>query len=169
MFVFDVLYYNLKEKYHRRNISNFNFLVLFLKMFIFDAVTFFSCLVLVQVTQFFSGSRYLWDGYFWGNIFPLNYQNVYGHQTCQDIDIWWGAPTHTFAWHLSGVVFLGGLFSFFYDLIIELSKNEKLEKYRIILSQHTNYVHKWLVHLKFGMLTASMFILFCEIPNYVQV
>ena len=33
-----------------------------------------------------------------------------------------------------------------YGLIIEFSRNEKLQKYRIILSQHTNYLHKWLVH-----------------------
>ena len=35
----------------------------------------------------------------------------------------------------------------FYGLIIELPRNEKLQKYRIILSQHTNYLHKWLVLL----------------------
>ena len=43
-----------------------------------------------------------------------------------------------------------------YALITELSRNEKLQKYRIILSQHTNYLHKWLVH----MFTAAMFIFF---------
>ena len=32
-----------------------------------------------------------------------------------------------------------------YGLIIELSRNEKLQKYRIILSQHTTYLHRWLV------------------------
>ena len=32
-----------------------------------------------------------------------------------------------------------------YGLITELSRNEKLQKYRIILFQHTNYLHKWLV------------------------
>ena len=32
-----------------------------------------------------------------------------------------------------------------YGLIIYFSRNEKLQKYRIILSKHTNYLHKWLV------------------------
>ena len=44
-----------------------------------------------------------------------------------------------------------------YGLIIELSRNEKLQKYRIILSQYTNYLHKWLVYLNFDMFTAAMF------------
>ena len=43
-----------------------------------------------------------------------------------------------------------------YALIIELSENEKLQKYRIILSQHNGYLHKWLVHLHFDMFTAAM-------------
>ena len=34
----------------------------------------------------------------------------------------------------------------FYRLIIELWRNEKLQEYRIILSQHINYLHKCLVH-----------------------
>ena len=50
-----------------------------------------------------------------------------------------------------------------YDLIVELSKNEKVQKYRIILSQHTNYLHKWLVHLNFDMFTAAMFTFLCVI------
>ena len=45
-------------------------------------------------------------------------------------------------------------------LIVELSRNEKLQKNRIILSQHTNYLHKWLLHLNFDMFTAAMFIFF---------
>ena len=48
---------------------------------------------------------------------------------------------------------------YFLGLIIELSRNEKLQKYRI-LSQHTNYLHKWLVHLNFDTFTAALFILF---------
>ena len=51
---------------------------------------------------------------------------------------------------------------YFYGLIIEFSRNEKLQKYRIILSQHTYYLHKWLVHLNFDMFTAAMFILFLQ-------
>ena len=30
----------------------------------------------------------------------------------------------------------------FYDLITELSKNEKLQKYQIIFSEHSYYLHK---------------------------
>ena len=36
----------------------------------------------------------------------------------------------------------------------------KLQKYRIIQSQHTNYLHKWLVRLNFDMFTAAVFIFF---------
>ena len=32
-----------------------------------------------------------------------------------------------------------------HGLITELSRNEKLQKCRIILSQHTSYLHRWLV------------------------
>ena len=41
------------------------------------------------------------------NIFPLNYQNAYGHRTFQDGDIPWGASTHKFAWHINKVVLWG--------------------------------------------------------------
>ena len=54
-----------------------------------------------------------------------------------------------------------------YRLIIELSKNEKLQKYRIILSRHTISTND-LVHLNFDMFTAAMFIFFCEISEYMQ-
>ena len=37
-------------------------------------------LVVIQLTQFFSGSTYLSD-LFLMNHFSLNYQNAYGHQT----------------------------------------------------------------------------------------
>ena len=47
-----------------------------------------------------------------------------------------------------------------YGLIIENSRNEKLQKYKIILSQHTNYLPKWLVQLNFDMFTAAMFIFY---------
>ena len=43
------------------------------------------------------------------------------------------------------------------NLIIELSRNEKLQKYRIILSPHTNYLHKWLVNLHFDKFPAVVF------------
>ena len=40
-------------------------------------------------------------------MFPLNYQNVYGHQTFWGGDMQQGVLTHKYAWHLSGVVLLG--------------------------------------------------------------
>ena len=52
-----------------------------------------------------------------------------------------------------------------YGFIIEVSRSEKLQKYRIILSQHTNYLHKWLVHLNFDMFIAAMFICFVRFLN----
>ena len=53
-------------------------------------------------------------------------------------------------------------------LIIAFLRDEKLRNYRILMSPHTNYSHKCLVHLNFDMFTAAMFISFCEIPKYVQ-
>ena len=44
-----------------------------------------------------------------------------------------------------------------YGLIIELSRNEKLQKHRIILSQHTNYLHKWLVYFLICLLLLCLF------------
>ena len=44
-----------------------------------------------------------------------------------------------------------------YGLIIELSRNEKLQKYRIILSQHTSYLHKWLVYFLICLLLLCLF------------
>ena len=41
-------------------------------------------------------------------------------------------------------------------LIVKLSRNEKLQKYK----KSTNYLHKWLLHLNFDMFTAAMFIFF---------
>ena len=41
------------------------------------------------------------------SIFPLNYQNAYGHQTFKRGDMLRGALTHNNAWHLNGVVLLG--------------------------------------------------------------
>ena len=42
----------------------FNFWALLLKMYIFEVVTFSSCLVVVQSSQLFSGSTYLQDSCF---------------------------------------------------------------------------------------------------------
>ena len=39
----------------------FNFWALLLKIYIFEIVTFLSCLVFIQSIQFFSGSTYLLD------------------------------------------------------------------------------------------------------------
>ena len=45
-----------------------------------------------------------------------------------------------------------------YGLIIETCK-----KYRILLSQYTKYLHKWLVRGSFDMFTAAMFINFFSV------
>ena len=58
--------------------------------------------------------------------------------------------------------------AYFFDLIIELSKNEKLKKYRITYSSHTNHLYKRLVLLNFVMFTVVIITFFCKIPNYVQ-
>ena len=84
-----------------------NFWALLLKMYIFEVVTFFSCLMVIQSTQFFSGSSYLWDSCFWWSIFPPNYQNAYNHQTFQVGDMLQGALTDVSTWHLNGVVLRG--------------------------------------------------------------
>ena len=47
-------------------------------------------------------------------------------------------------------------------------KGWKTPKYRIILSQLTNYVHKWFLHKSFDMFTATMYIFFYKNPKYVQ-
>ena len=47
------------EGSHKGKNMFFNFWALLLKMYIFEVVTFFSCLVVIQSTQFFSGSTYL--------------------------------------------------------------------------------------------------------------
>ena len=54
-----------------------------------------------------------------------------------------------------------------YASIIEFSSHEKLQKERIILSQHTNYLQKCLVHFLTCLLVSCLFF-FCEIANYVQ-
>ena len=56
-----------------------------------------------------------------------------------------------------------------YGLIIELSRKEKLPKYRLIVSRYTKYLHKLLVCLNFDMFTASIYTFSCEILKYVQV
>ena len=76
-------------------------------MHIFEVVTFFSRLVVIQSTQFFSGSTCLLDSCFWWSIFPLNYKNAYGHQIFQVGDMLRGAVTHKYTWYLNGVVLWG--------------------------------------------------------------
>ena len=51
-----------------------------------------------------------------------------------------------------------------YSLIIELSRNEKLQKHRIILSQHASHLHKWLVYFLICLLQMC-YIVFSEILN----
>ena len=46
-----------------------------------------------------------------------------------------------------------------YGLIFELVGNEKLRKYRIILSHHTSYLHKWLVHFLICLLLLCLIFL----------
>ena len=54
-----------------------------------------------------------------------------------------------------------------YGFIIEFSNNEKLQKKRIILSQHTKYLHKWLV-LFWHVWWCHVNFFFCEIRKYLQ-
>lgn len=53
-----------KLKMECKNGMFFNFWVLFLKMHIFEIVTFLSRLVLIQLTKFFSRNTYLQYSYF---------------------------------------------------------------------------------------------------------
>ena len=48
------------------------------------------------------------------------------------------------------------MISFYYVWFDYWTLNEKLQKRRTILSQSTNYLHKWLVHLNFDMSNAAM-------------
>ena len=68
-------YYKRKviEGSHEGKNMIFNFWALLLKMYIFEAVIFFSCEVFIQSTQFFSAGTYLCDPCFLCSIFPLNY------------------------------------------------------------------------------------------------
>ena len=75
----------------------FNFWTLLFKNVFFETGAFFSYLVVIQSTQFFSGSTYLQDSCFWRRIFPLNYQNAYDYQTFQGGDMLQGALTHIYA------------------------------------------------------------------------
>ena len=66
-------------------------------------------LVLIQSTQFFSVSTYLYDSCFQWSIFLLNYQSAYSHQAFQDGEILQVTPTHIFSWNLNEVVLWGHL------------------------------------------------------------
>ena len=44
--------------------------------------------------------QYVFIRCFWWSIFPLNYQNTYGHQTFQGGDMQGGALAHKYAWYL---------------------------------------------------------------------
>ena len=62
----------------------FNFWVFLIKMYIFEVVIFFSCLVAIQST--------------------LNYQNAYGYEAFQSDDVLRGALTHKYVWRFNGKV-----------------------------------------------------------------
>ena len=87
----------------------FNFWALLIKMYIFEVVIVFSCLVVIQSTRFFTDSTYLLDSSFWWSIFPLNYHNACDHQTFQGGDMLQGALTYIYARHLKWVVLWGHL------------------------------------------------------------
>ena len=53
-------------------------------------------------------------------------------------------------------------------MIIELLRNEKLQKHKIIQSQHTSYLHKWLVHFLIYVYYYYLYFFFWEIPKCVQ-
>ena len=91
---------SLKKVVIKRKICFYNFCVLLLEMYTFEVVQFFYCLVFIQLTQFFSGSRYLEDSCFWWSIFPLNYNNAYGHQNFHGGGMMQRAITHKYVWHL---------------------------------------------------------------------
>ena len=56
--------------------------------------------------------------------------------------------------------------STFYGLIIEFSRNEKLQKYRIIISQHTIYTNDW---SPFWLVYCyRVYLFFCEITKHMQ-
>ena len=65
--------------------------------YFFEVVTFFSCLAVIQSTQFLSGNTYSQDSCFSWSIFPLNYQNSYDYQTFQGSDMLQGALTLIYA------------------------------------------------------------------------
>ena len=55
---------------------------------------------------------------------------------------------------------------YFYGLIIEFSRNEKLQKYRIIISQHTIYTNDW---SPFWLVYCyRVYFFFCEITKHMQ-
>ena len=57
--------------------------------------------------------------------------------------------------------------STFYDLTIENSKNEKLQKYRIILSAYLLFT-KMIAPFKYFQVPLAKAILFYKVPNYLQ-
>ena len=57
--------------------------------------------------------------------------------------------------------------STFYDLTIENSKNEKLQKYRIILSTYLLFT-KMIAPFKYFQVPLAKAIFFYKVPNYLQ-
>ena len=62
------------------------------------------------------------------HFFSLNYQNTYGHQTCQGRDKPRGAPTHIFVWHFNGVVFWGHVTNKIHIITYRRTVDTKLRK-----------------------------------------
>ena len=90
-----------------KNNMLFNFQELFQKCTFLILCHFFSYLVLVQSTQFLSDNTNLEDSCLWWSIFPVNYQNPNGDQTCQGGDILRGSSTYKFARHINELVLWG--------------------------------------------------------------
>ena len=93
---------SLKKVIKMKNNTLFNIWGLFWDIFKF--VTFFSRLVLIQPTQFFSDNNNFLDYSLWWSIFFLNFQNGYGHQTGQGGDILQEVSSNKFEWHIIEVV-----------------------------------------------------------------
>ena len=90
-----------------KNNMLFNFQELFQKCTFLILWHFFSVLVLIQSTQFLSDNTNLEDSCLWWSIFPVNYQNANGDQTCIGGDILRGSSTYKFARHINELVLWG--------------------------------------------------------------
>ena len=69
----------------------------------------------------------------WWSIFPLNYQNTYGHQTFQGGDMRRGALTHKYAWQLNRVVLLAHLTNKIYLHLQKMYRHHNRQGVDIVL------------------------------------